>query len=379
MEIRETKDLRSLNKIKIIQSILYKKQISRADLSTFTSLNKATVSVIVKELLDLRLIEESTIGDSTGGRKPIILTINEDIGYVIAIDINITMIDIIVTNLSNKILSSYSIKNEDNNFETIFNNLFSLIHKIQNVMPSSIYNLVGISLAVRGVVDLNGLIKFIPQLGWKNIDIRSKLENEFNVPIYIENDGNLSAMAEHKLMPNYNDMLVVDIDDVITSGIICNSQLVKGFLGFANAIGHHVINCDGKQCTCGKRGCLEQYCSNLAILSHINQSLPVKDIEEFVNLVKEENPYAISTLDYFIDHLAIGLTNLIFILNCEVIVLNSYILREIPVAMQKLHEKIFLPITRYQDLYLSKLGKKAPLIGACNICVEQFYKSILTS
>ncbi|MBD5593425.1 transcriptional regulator, partial [Clostridium botulinum] len=58
MEIRETKDLRSLNKIKIIQSILYKKQISRADLSTFTSLNKATVSVIVKELLDLRLIEE---------------------------------------------------------------------------------------------------------------------------------------------------------------------------------------------------------------------------------------------------------------------------------------------------------------------------------
>lgn len=377
MEIRETKDLRSFNKIKIIESILVNKKISRADLSTTTGLNKATISIIVKELLDLNLIQESTIGDSTGGRKPIMLTIKDDIGYMIAVDLNVHSMDIIVTNLSYKTLSSYNIVMKNKNFEDAYNNLSALLYKIISSMPKSQYNLVGISISVRGVIDLDEVIRFIPELGWRDIDIKSRLKDEFNVPVYIDNDGNLSAMAEHKLLPNKKDIIVVTIDDVITSGIVNDGNIIKGFLGFANAIGHHVIDYDGKICTCGKQGCLEQYCSNLAVLSHINKKIYVPDIKTFVNLVKENNIYALETLDYLIDHLAVGLSNVIFILNPEIIVLNSYIFSKLPNVLKKLQDKIFLPITKYQDLFISTLGKKAPLMGACSVCLNEFYKSLL--
>lgn len=377
MEIRETKDLRSLNKIKIIESILLKKQISRADLSTLTGLNKATVSIIVKDLLDLNLIQESTIGDSTGGRKPIMLAIKDDIGYMIAIDLNVNTIDVIVTDLSCKILSSYNILIKNKSFEDAFNDLCALLERIISSTPKCQYNLIGISISVRGVIDLDEVIRFIPELGWRDIDIKSKLVEKFDVPVYIENDGNLSAMAEHELLPNQKDLIVVTIDDVITSGIIANGNLVKGYLGFANAIGHHVIDYDGKKCTCGKQGCLEQYCSNLAVLAHVNKKIHIPDIETFVDLVKRKNSYALETLDYFINHLSIGLTNLIFILNPEMIVVNSYILNKLPNAVKTLQDKIFLPITRYQDLCVSTLGKKAPLMGACSVCLNQFYKNLL--
>ncbi|MFR2300231.1 MAG: ROK family protein, partial [Clostridium paraputrificum] len=231
MEIRETKDLRSLNKIKIIESILLKKQISRADLSTLTGLNKATVSIIVKDLLDLNLIQESTIGDSTGGRKPIMLAIKDDIGYMIAIDLNVNTIDVIVTDLSCKILSSYNILIKNKSFEDAFNDLCALLERIISSIPKCQYNLIGISISVRGVIDLDEVIRFIPELGWRDIDIKSKLVEKFNVPVYIENDGNLSAMAEHELLPNQKDLIVVTIDDDITSGIIANGNLVKGYLG----------------------------------------------------------------------------------------------------------------------------------------------------
>lgn len=377
MEIRETKDLRSLNKIKIIDSITLKNKISRADLSTLTGLNKATVSIIVKELLDLNLIEESTIGNSTGGRKPIILTAKNDIGYMIAIDLNVNSIEVIVTDLSCKILSSYNIVLKNKLFEDAYDNLTTLLDQIISNMPKSQYNLVGISISVRGVVDLDEVIRFIPELGWRDIDIKTKLSKRFNIPVYVDNDGNLSAMAEHEVLPNQKEMIVVTIDDVITSGIISGGNLVKGFLGFANAIGHHVIDFNGKKCTCGKQGCLEQYCSNLAVLEHINKKINVPDIKTFVQLAKEDDPYALETLDYFINHLAIGLTNLIFILNPEMIVLNSYMLSHLPNAVKSLQDKIILPITRYQDFCVSTLGKNAPLMGACNVCLNQFYKRLL--
>lgn len=76
MKISQTKDIRSANRLTIIKHILNKKQISRARISEETGLNKATVSTIVKEWMSLKLVEETTMGDSSGGRRPIILTLD---------------------------------------------------------------------------------------------------------------------------------------------------------------------------------------------------------------------------------------------------------------------------------------------------------------
>ena len=81
MKISQTKDIRTANSLTIIRHILDKKEISRARISEDTGLNKATVSTIVKDWMNLKLVEETTTGDSNGGRRPIILTLSEHAGY----------------------------------------------------------------------------------------------------------------------------------------------------------------------------------------------------------------------------------------------------------------------------------------------------------
>lgn len=377
MKIRETKDIRFFNRLKILNTIIHYKHISRADIASITKLNKATVSTIVKELIELEMVEESVVGDSTGGRKPIILIPREKTGYIIAIDIKISHIDLIISDLGNNRIQKHCLDIVSEDFHKTFNQLCTFIQNIMSTMPPCKYGFVGLGVAVRGVVDLNGVIRLIPKLGWKNIHIKDLLEERLRIPVYVDNDGNFAAMAEYTFYPHLRELVVITIDDVISSGIIANGRIVCGFLGFANAVGHHVINCEGKECVCGKKGCLEMYCSYSAILEKINEHLPVKNVNEFVALVRAHHPIAMDTLNYFLDHLAIGLTNIIYILNCETIVINSYIFDQLPEILPELQKRIILPITHYQDLALSKIGPLAPLQGAVTRACEEFYKKLL--
>ena len=111
-----------------------------------------------------------------------------------------------------------------------------------SAIPPCPYGLIGISLAVRGIIDLDGVIRFIPKLGWHNIDIKSLLDQRYHVPVYIDNDGNLAASMESRLYPQYREMTVLSITDVISCGMITDGELVRGYLGFANAVGHHTVN-----------------------------------------------------------------------------------------------------------------------------------------
>lgn len=380
MRIMETKDIRSSNRVEIMQTILRKKSIPRVNVASETGLNKATVSTIVKELIDLDLIEETELGSSSGGRRPIMIIPKVDVGYTVAIDVNINNVQLLVFNLNNEVISSDSMKYQTRDFTVFFTLLCRLIDKAVNNLPPSKFGLVGIGVAVRGVVDLAGKIKFIPKLDWRNIEISDLLIDRYKVAVLVENDGNFSAIAEQCNYPDVKNLIVIDIDDVITSGIICNGEVVKGYLGFANVVGHHVIDYKCEQvCSCGKRGCLEQFCSNRVILGQINEYEKVDTIEEFISLVKNKNINALKVLEYFVEHLTIGISNMIFLLNSEVIILNSPILDEFPYLLEHINERLLLPITKVQRIELSTLQKKAPLVGASARVVEEFFKVILSN
>lgn len=378
MSIKETKDIRTINRLKILHTIIHNQDISRADTAILTGLNKATVSTIVKELIDLDLIEESTIGESTGGRKPIILTLKPKVGYTIAIDFNISKIVVILADLSLNIWQKHTFPIFSDDVTRTFQTLFKGLHTIIEGIPNCTYGLVGISVAVRGVIDLEGMIRFIPSLDWHNINLKEMMEAEFKVPIFIGNDGNLSAIAEQKNHPHSKELVVVTIDDAISSGIISNGEIIRGFLGFANSIGHHIIDINyPEKCRCGKYGCWEQFCSHAAFLKHIREFIEVDTIEDFIKLVKEDDPIAKECLEHFIKYLSAGIANIIFILNCENIILNSVIFSELPYLVHAIHENISLPITNFQDISISKLGALAPLMGAASISVESFFKRMM--
>lgn len=381
MKISQTKDIRSANRLTIIKHILNKKHISRARISEETGLNKATVSTIVKEWMSLKLVEETTMGDSNGGRPPIILTLAANAGYCIAVDIGVRSVALILTDLNNDIIKRRSIPIENQAFSHVYQQIYLAIDQIIRDIPPCPYGLIGISLAVRGIIDLDGVIRFIPRLQWHNIDIKSLLEQRYHVPVYIDNDGNLAASMESRLHPQYQELTVLCITDVISCGLITRGHLIRGYLGFANAVGHHTINIrETRQCSCGKYGCWEQYCSDQFLLDEMNQHLdtPLTDIDGFIELIKKQDSTALAILNSYIKNLAIGLSNIIFFVNCEMIILNSHLIQSLPYLMPEIMKDIILPITHSQEILLSTLGNDAPILGASMKAIEEFFEALST-
>lgn len=379
MKISQTKDIRTANRLTIIRHILDKKDISRARISEDTGLNKATVSTIVKEWMNLKLVEEYTTGDSNGGRKPIILTLAESAGYCIAVDMGVTRVNLILANIKNEIVARSSFSIQDTAFSNVYASLCSAIDQLILQMPPSTYGLFGISLAIRGIVDLNGVIRFIPQFGWHNVDIRSLLCERYQVPVYIDNDGDLGAAMESRLYPQYKELTVLSISDTISCGMITNGALVRGYLGFANAVGHHTVNIhETRQCSCGKYGCWEQYCSDQSLIDGTNRlrEQPIHTIEDYIELVKQQDPAALKVLKSFIKNLAIGLSNIIFFMNSEMIILNSRLLQALPYLLPEIMKVTILPITHTQELLLSTLGNEGPILGASRKAIEEFFASL---
>ncbi len=377
MKISQTKDIRSANRLTIIRHILDRGHISRARISEETGLNKATVSTIVKEWMNLKLVEETTIGASNGGRRPIILTLSAGAGYCIAADIGVSRVRLLLTNLKNEILHEQTFSIHKPSFSDVCGQLCQAMDQLVEAIPSCPYGLIGISLAVRGIIDLDGIIRFIPKLGWHNVDLCSLLKERYHVPVYIDNDGNLAASMESRLYPQYPELTVLSISDVISCGIISNGQLVRGYLGFANAVGHHTVNIqETRRCSCGKYGCWEQYCSDQSLLEEINRKrgVPVSDIDAFIELVKLQDPDAMAVLERFIHNLAIGLSNIIFFMNSELIILNSRLIRSLPYLLPEIMKVIVLPITHTQEIVLSSLGDQAPILGASRKAAEEFFR-----
>ncbi len=393
MKITQTKDIRAANRWEIMRQVLRHYPISRADICRQTGLNKATVSTIVKEWIDAGLLAETELGHSEWGRKPILLNPLHSAGCAVALDIDINQVQAILTDLSGEsVLAREQFSTTGESFPTVFQLVCQAVDKLLTQMPSTRYGLVGISAAVHGVVDLSGLIRFVPRRGWRNVDLRALLEERYQVPVSLDNDGNLAALAQQDLIENESEakdgqpqdaplqsLAMVNIGNSISVGLITNGEVFRGFHGFANAIGHHTINFDEPvQCSCGKYGCWEQYCSDGAVIAHANSVLPkpISSIQELVVLIRHQDPIAQQVLDRFITYLAVGLTNIIFIFDCQAIVISSELLYSLPYYLPEILRKMVLPITHAEKVVLSPLGKSGPILGAAQQAICQFYQGV---
>ncbi|MEE0946740.1 MAG: ROK family protein [Acutalibacteraceae bacterium] len=174
-------------------------------------------------------------------------------------------------------------------------------------------------VACPGPLDVKqGRIIHIATMGFKNVPIREMLSNELKLPVYLENDANCAALAESELgVAKGKDPLVyVTISTGIGSGIIVNGQILSGGFSSAGELGHLTVVPDGRQCPCGKKGCLELYSSGTAIArdgsANKGKELSTKEvfdlyrsgdreIKEIVDLAAEDLGLALSSVYHIID------------------------------------------------------------------------------
>ena len=223
--------IRDMNRALVLEAIANHPPLSRADLAKMLHLTKATVSTIVQELLDRQLVIELGSAEKTSmGRKPILLTFNNRCGSIIAVDLGVKKITILTGDLKGKscTVKEYPIDPS----LSLEEYLISLLHKTKSDLHKTPCGLVGISIGIYGVV-CDDLVLFTPYYDLKHSNLKNYLEEEFQVPVIVENEANLSVIGEAACAEHFKNMIFLNIHEGVGMGILIDGELYTGQNGYA--------------------------------------------------------------------------------------------------------------------------------------------------
>lgn len=375
--------VKKMNKILILEQIIDNAPISRAKLSEITGLNKSTVSSQVSSLLQKEMIYETGCGESSGGRRPVMLKFNRKAGYAIGADIGTNYIIIVLTDLEGEIIEHYERELDEKDIEATERTLFELIDHAVKKMPDSHYGLTGIGVCVPGLVDNDQNVVFTPNKPIHTLQLKRLLEERYNVPIFIENEANAGAIGEREYgdAGDLKHAIFVSINTGIGLGILMNGKLFRGVHGFSGEAGHMSIDINGPLCRCGNKGCWELYASERAVFSSYlsHGSAPLHQTVKA--LADSRDQKMLETFETFGFYIGVGLVNIIKTLNPETIILRNTMIESYPLIVDVIKKTISSRSKKEAltdcRLTVSSLGRTASSLGASYIVIERFLERFM--
>lgn len=379
--------MKSVNKSIILNKIRTDAPISRAQIAKETKLTPPTVSSNVKELIEQGIVIESKLGESQGGRKPTMLLINQKAFYVIGVDAGPEKIDCILVDLAGNIIQrSSSMLTTPITNEQYLTILKDCIHTCMQLTPAIMGNMIGIGVAMHGVVEVKtGISLFAPILGLTNIPIKEELEKEFMLSVKVENDARAMALGESWFgdQGEVDSMLAVNIGRGVGAGLVIDGKLYHGAQDIAGEVGHMTIDLHGEVCECGNRGCLQTFITGPAIVRRAQKfllsdqqitgekiyELAISGQEEYRTLFKETG-----------EIIGIGLTNLIHIINPEKIVLGGGVTKSgsliLPEIVKVIEKRALTPQAKQTKIVITTLGDDATLLGAVSLLLVDLFEPV---
>jgi len=382
--------VREVNLSSVLRLIHGEAPISRAKLAAETGLNKSTVSSLVEDLLDRNLIHETGINSTGTGRPAMLLEINPQAGAIIGLEFGVDFIAIAITDFTGRILSRKNVVADPAaSQENTIDQSFQLIEEAIGYCQDKGYRILGLSFSIPGTVDLDeGLLIFAPNLNWHNIPIRDIFSRRTGLNVFIENDANAAAIAEHLFgaAQKTNDFIFVFAGVGLGGGLFLNGQLYRGKGGYAGEIGHTSIMAEPFQlpCHCGNLGCWETYVNQDSIVRRIRSRLDDehKDSISFWSVKQaadEGDKNAIESIAEAGTAMGMGLAGLVNIFNPEKVivggpisVVGEYLLPSIRTSVSKFS---MAEIAVQTEVSLSEFGSDASLVGAAAIVVDNILRN----
>ncbi len=337
-QVATSETARDINRRVMLNLIRQHQPISRADLARHSRLQRSTVSVIAEQLIKERWVTEGATGHVPRGRRPRFLHLNKERIGIIGVAIRPTQTTWGVADLNAHFLVQESLPTAKDPEQFIA----TLCMRLSNLMkahPEISYEGIGVSLP--GRVDLaTQKLVFAPNLGWRDIDLITPLEQATGLSVELENAANACALAEvwfgHHAIGN---LVAVTVSEGIGAGIMVNGQLVRGSSGAAGEFGHVTIVEGGTQCKCGNHGCWEMYASNSAAVHFYaqatapqrngkpNDARPAPTFDDVLRLAEQGAPKAIEALQQMAHYIGVGLALLVTGLAPDVIVIVGEVTR----------------------------------------------------
>lgn len=240
-------------------------------------------------------------------------------------------------------------------------------------------DILGLGLGLPGPIDFkNGIVHFFPNIpGWREVKLKNILEKRLKLPVFVDNDAKLMALAEHKLGSacGFKNALCLTLGTGVGGGLILEGRLYRGINNAAGEIGHLPINEEGPRCNCGGIACLEAYIGNNRILRGARRIFKRNiSLEELSALAGKKDKRAIKIWVDAGRHLGIALTSAVNLLNLDAIVIGGGVAAAGKVLFDTVRKTIKTRAMSVQakgvKVFKAKLGSDAGLIGA-GIMVKQ--------
>lgn len=391
--------MKSINRSLILNIIREKGPISRADIAKLTKLTPPTVSSFVKELLQAEIVIERNLGESSGGRKPTLLTLSENMFHVIGMDVGSQNIKTILTSITGKVIkkSVVPLPAQTTN-ETLLSLMIDSVSGILDHTKIDEEKIVGIGVSMHGIVDVEqGSSVFAPNLNLQDIPIKRVLEERFNMMVKVENDGRAMSLGELWFGngAGIDSFVCINVGRGIGAGIIINGKLYHGSHFISGEIGHMIIDIDGPQCTCGNYGCLQTFASGPSIVEWVKKEMRLGHSSLLTNLTKGDLEKVTGELIYLSAlegdtlcktalqqagrYLGVGITNVIHTVNPRRIIIGGGVSNAGDLIMdniiQTVNQRALTNPAKQTEIILSKFGDDATAMGAVALILAELFTS----
>mgnify|MGYP005843866915 CR=1 FL=1 len=330
--VRGNKDLiKAMNRALILNTLRRHGTLSRTQLTDISRLSVGAVSQITNELLSEAWLLEGGEGDYTGGRRQTMLRLNPNAGCAIGLKLMEARIVCALTDLEGKVIDhkNYPIPS-DHQPARVAAALADAVEAMVAESGIARDKLLGVGIGLAGVIyPHTGIVHYSPFFGWRNVPLAELVRVRLQLPIYIENDVNTLTLSEQLFGAGRHiaNFIVVTIGRGIGMGIVINHQLYQGVNGGMGELGHITFDPAGPVCTCGKRGCLEAFAADPAVIAYVRQSRSGQDaprtLEDVISLADSGDMLARSALARSGEIIGIGLSTVVNLLGPSMLIISG--------------------------------------------------------
>lgn len=400
---RGTRDLiKEINANLVLNIVRSREPVSRTEISRLSGLSRATVSGITAKLIDRNLIYEEGEGESTGGRRPTLLCLNNEAGYVVGVKLRENRIMTVLTDLDANVVhqqSSSLVADEDGVSERDISPdraLAGIAEAVETTIRGSGVErelVLGVGLGMAGIVDgETGICRYSPFFGWRDVQLSEPLSDAVTLPVHLENNVNTLTIAEQWFGYGHgvDHFVVATVGRGVGAGIVMNGQFYRGAFGGAGEFGHITLVEDGPPCSCGKRGCLEALASDPAVVRQARAAIALGER----TMVTDSNPLSLETIVAAAEAgdtvaqtlladsgrwLGIGIANLINVLNPELVIVagegvaaGDWRLNPLRDALQA---HVFNGLADHLEIVVEPSGDETWARGAACVVLGELFRS----
>lgn len=260
-------DIRARNIMAAFNLLFPAASVSRSELGKMLGLSRMAASEVTREMLDTHIIREVGEDTRTGrGKRSVMLAIDTAFWRIITIDLSPQyLVQGALVDMGGRIIERAEVPVE-HGADIHVGLITSLVRRL---MATTTQPILGVGVAVPGVVDHDGTIVDAVQLGWKDMPLHATLRAELGIPVLVGNATNAALVAERFFGGGDADSMLIRIGAGVGASLCLNGQIINGSTCMAGEIGHVVVDPEGPACACGKRGCLEAYLSTNNLYAQI--------------------------------------------------------------------------------------------------------------